>query len=374
MTAQRIGTQVQPLTQKGDILGYGSGTVARVPVGADGSHLLADSTSATGVSYQPQFVAGKNRIINGDFGVWQRGTSFNATSGQFFADRWQFSTDANPTTQTVTQQTFTPGTAPVAGYEGTYFLRSTITTPGSSTVSEFLQKVEDVRLFANQTATLSFWAKGDSSRSAIINISQGFGSGGSGTVGVSSSSFNYTTSWQRFTFTLAFPSISGKTIGTGSALNIAIRQAVAAGSVFDIWGVQLEAGSVATPFTTATGTVQGELAACQRYYWRNTVNAAYGPLSLVNGASSTTTVYAPVQFPVTMRIAPTSLEYPTSYTGVSVGDGTNRTAVTALALDSASVNSTNVQATVASGLTQYRPSYVQANNSATAFLGFSAEL
>jgi hypothetical protein len=39
-----------------------------------------------------------------------------------------------------------------------------------------------------------------------------------------------------------------------------------ASNVIDVWGVQLEVGSVATPFSRAGGTIQGELAACQRYY------------------------------------------------------------------------------------------------------------
>lgn len=69
--------------------------------------------------------AGKNKIINGDFGVWQRGTSFTnpASSANIYtADRWVLDfANANPTSASITQQTFTPGAAPVAGYEGRFF-------------------------------------------------------------------------------------------------------------------------------------------------------------------------------------------------------------------------------------------------------------
>jgi hypothetical protein len=316
--------------------------------------------------------AGKNKIINGDFRVWQRGTSFAATSGQFFADRYYFSTDANPTSQTVTQQTFTPGTAPVAGYEGQFFLRSTITTAGSSSVSEFVQKIEDVRTFAGQTATLSFWAKGDSARSSIINVSQNFGSGGSGGVGISSASFSYTTSWQRFSFILTVPSIAGKTIGTNSSLNIAIRQAVANGSVFDIWGVQVEYGSRATPFQTASGgSIQGELAMCQRYYYRQTPSTSFGWVAF-GLATGTSGGAVGTTFPVQMRATPTLIEW----ASLSASDAASSTALTALTLDT-NVSSSTVGVTnfaVASGLTAFRPYYLRQSSTTAGHLAFSAEL
>ena len=224
----------------------------------------------TGGAVAP-FVAGKNKIINGDFGVWARGTSFTnptSSSNTYTSDRWVLGyADANPTSASITQQTFTPGTAPVAGYESAFFGRSTITTVGSTTVYRpFTQRIEDVRVFAGQAATISFWAKADSSRVLTIYWQQNFGTGGSATNGSSSYTANLTTSWQRFSVSFAIPSIAGKTIGTNSYLEIIFQQAAASGSVLDLWGVQVEAGSVATPFTTATGTVQGELAACQRYF------------------------------------------------------------------------------------------------------------
>jgi hypothetical protein len=83
------------------------------------------------------------------------------------------------------------------------------------------------------------------------------------------------------------PSISGKTIGTGSYIDIYLRQAGADGSIIDLWGVQLEAGSVATPFRRNANSIQGELAACQRYYQR--VFPGNGD-RIANGVFVTTTI------------------------------------------------------------------------------------
>jgi hypothetical protein len=252
------------------------------------------------------FVAGKNKIINGDFGIWQRGTTFASPSG-YTADRWSMAVSTNPTTSSITQQTFTPGTAPVSGYEGTYFMRYLITTLGSSTDYYLGQKIEDVRNFAGQTATFSFWAKSDTARTIAVNYSQNFGSGGSGAVTAAvGTTYSLTTSWQRFTATVAIPSISGKTIGTSSYLQIFFTSssALASGYQLDIWGVQLEAGSVATPFTTASGTLQGELALCQRYYYRIYSEVTAGPLIGSGQANSSTNAAMAVPHPVPMRAIP----------------------------------------------------------------------
>jgi hypothetical protein len=188
------------------------------------------------------------------------------------------------------------------------------------------QKIEDVRTFANQTVTFSFWAKADSSRTGLVYWEQVFGSGGSATV--QSTVFPapaLTTAWQRFTYTFTLPSISGKTIGTGSHLIFYIRNGgTVSGANLDIWGAQLEAGSVATAFQTATGTLQGELAACQRYFCK-TFPLATAPASNAGqagsylagrayGAQAVAYVFY-WQFPVSMRATPTITTYNPSAAG-----------------------------------------------------------
>ncbi len=250
------------------------------------------------------FAAGKNKIINGDFGVWQRGTSVTNATNTYTADRWKVITNGSPTSMTTSRQTFTPGAAPVASYEGTYFYRNVITTIGTLGDCDLNQYIEDVRTFAGQTATISFWAKADAARTLTLYIGQNFGSGGSGTVTVnpSGTTFSLTTSWQRFTATYSIPSISGKTVGTSSFLFPVFRQAVAAGSTLDLWGVQFEAGSTATAFQTATGTIQGELAACQRYL------PVIPPLTEIYGYCYATNSYVlGFKYPVTARVAPTGI-------------------------------------------------------------------
>ena len=253
------------------------------------------------------FVAGKNKIINGDFNIWQRGTSFTQalSAVTYCVDRWSYFKDGTGTTQTITQQTFTPGAAPVSGYEGTYFSQILCSVAGSgTTVNVFQQKVEDVRVFAGQTVTVSFWAKADSSRNITVDSYQNFGSGGSADVaGTASSAIGLTTSWARYTATLSVASISGKTVGTSSS--VAFRFVLPVNTTFtiSIWGVQVEAGSVATPFTTATGTLSGELAACQRYYYATQT----GTSTYVGYAYATNGTIYDVPFPVSMRTNPTAL-------------------------------------------------------------------
>jgi hypothetical protein len=248
-----------------------------------------------------QFVAGKNKIINGDFGIWQRGTSFTvAATNVYTADRWQTNRNGSGATITVSQQTFTPGAAPDAGYEGQNFIRIAQSVAGTGGSFNILQqRIENVRTFAGQTVTLSFWAKADAARTVAVNFYQSFGSGGSGDVSVTAQNASVTTAWQRFTLTYAIPSVSGKTIGASSFLALRFTQPGGVTMTLDYWGVQVEQGSTATAFQTATGTIQGELAACQRYFQTMGAYQQFGSFYLNTAAMFTTSL------PVVMRTTPT---------------------------------------------------------------------
>jgi len=330
--------------------------------------------------------AGKNKIINGDFSINQRGLTSNTTSGTYGHDRWLF----NYSTGTVTysNQTFTAGAAPVAGYESTQFAQ--IVTSGQSATSAntlFDQRIEDVRTFAGQTATLSFWAKaGSGTPSIAVEIGQNFGTGGSPSADVNTYAGKtaITASWARYSITVAIPSISGKTLGTNANTSfLNSRFWLSAGTDFNartgslgvqnatiqIWGVQLEYGSKATPFETATGTIQGELAACQRYYFRTTLQPdCITPWQGTNYSTTATAVIMSAK--VTMRTIPTAVDY----SNIRIFDGVNTYSITALSLWSTRTeDALGLLATGASGMTQYRPSILTATGS-SGFIGISAEL
>ena len=261
-----------------------------------------------------QFAAAKNKIINGDFFVNQRNFTSNTANSTYNFDR--FIQTNNGGTATVTPQTFALGTAPVAGYEGKNFLQ--YVTSGQSGVNDYAavsQKIESVRTLANQTATISFWAKTSSGTpQTSVSLQQNFGTGGSpsATVITKLAPFTLSTSWARFSVTTTVPSINGKTIGTaGDSLNIDIWASAGSGlslysdigvqnATIQIWGVQIESGSVATPFQTATGTIQGELAACQRYFLSNSQ-----VITWQGNATNTLGYTVSTTFPVQMRSAPT---------------------------------------------------------------------
>lgn len=264
--------------------------------------------------------AGKNKIINGDFSINQRGFTSTTTTTTFGFDRWQFITQGG--TVTYSAQTFTAGAAPVAGYESTNFAR--IVSTGQSATSDrsiLTQKMENVRTFAGQTVTVSFWAKAATGTPSVAaEFSQVFGTGGSSPVNVTGQKTAITTSWARYSLNFTIPSISGKTISSTDSI-FQLRLYTSAGSDYnsqtaslglqsatiDFWGVQVEAGLKATPFQTASGgSLQQELAMCQRYY-ENTDSFR------MRGIDSTVTDVLMVYYKVLKRSAPT--------TSLTIGSG-----------------------------------------------------
>jgi hypothetical protein len=340
---------------KGDIVtASADNTPARLAVGNNGETLVADSSQTTGLAYREDYAAGKNRIINGDFGINQRAFTSITAGNTYGFDRWVINSDG--TGITYTPQTFTLGAAPVAGYEGKNFARiATTGQTSTSTYSMLSQRIESVRTFAGQTVTVSLWAKAASGTPKIaVELEQIFGSGGSPSAGVTTYAGQITlsTSWARYSVTVAVPSISGKTLGTTAGTDyIALNFWTSAGSDFnsrtgslgiqtttiDFWGVQIEDGSVATAFNTATGTLQGELAACQRYFEKSYDTAtALGTVEEVMSiwgqanAGDLTLISGAVQFKVTKRATPTITIYNTATgaTGTFVAGGTTMTVST----------------------------------------------
>ena len=319
--------------------------------------------------------AGKNKIINGDFGVWQRGTTFSSpASSSYLADRFYLTYNGSGATRSITQQTFTPGTAPVAGYEGSYFLRYARTVAGTAaTADRISQRIEDVRTFAGQTMTVSFWAKVDSGTSVLtVQASQNFGSGGSGDVGVSST-VTLTTTWTRYSVSLAIPSISGKTIGTNSAVDVQLRTLVNTIQTFDFWGVQAEYGSSATPFQTASGgSLQAELAMCQRYYYRQSQTVANAPFgSGMNASATGARIY--VKYAQPLRVNPTAIEFSTLQISDFATYGTDISGVT-LSSGETGVDGGILTITGGSGFTTNQPSFLRGKTANTSYIAFSAEL
>jgi hypothetical protein len=387
MATGRIPTTANsPLTAKGDLFTFSTGS-AKLAVGSNGDTLVADSAATTGLRWTENYAAGKNKIINGDFFWNQRNFSSTTTSGTYGFDRWLFTNVGG--TGTYSAQTFTLGAAPVAGYEGKNF--ASVQTSGQSAVGDvtiFRQYIESVRTFAGQTVTVSFWAKSASGTPKVaVELAQTFGTGGSGSSDVTTylGQATLSTSWTRFSFTVALPSIAGKTFGANPDDTLRLNLFASAGSNFDartgtlgiqtntfsFWGAQVEAGSVATAFQTATGTIQGELAACQRYYWRSSNTETFARHG--NGAfGSTTSGFVIVAHPVPMRIAPTSIDFSSLLLYDYNGDFavTNLTQTTNCRSSIMSL----VTATIASGGTQYRPIQLNNNNTTSGYVGFSAEL
>jgi len=313
---------------KGDLIAASAAdTPARLAVGNNGETLVADSATSTGLRYQVP--VNVNPVINSAFQVWQRGTTAVAGTslGAYFADRFTIargvagSSATRATTSDTTNLPFIQYCARVQRDSG-----------NSATNAIFLtQSMESVNSisYAGKTVTFSFYARAGANYSAASSAlsvqlltgtgtDQNVAAGFTGSATPINSTATLTTTWQRFTFTGTLASTATQ---IGFYLSYTPVGTAGANDYFEATGIQIEVGSVATPFKTYAGTLQGELAACQRYYfdsrtatWTTTVSG----IGTANNRIATNAVY-----PVTMRTKPTITLYSFSNTAskISVFDG-----------------------------------------------------
>jgi hypothetical protein len=323
----------------------------------------------------------RNAIINGDFRINQRAFLSVTTSNTYGFDRWKIFNAGG--TVTYTPQAFTLGSPAQAGYESNNFAR--LVSSGQSASSDYAvlqQPIEGVRTFANSTVTVSFWAKANSGAPKVaVELAQIFGAGASADVNVLGGQVTLSTSWDRYSVQVTLPSISGKTVTTNNALNVnlwtsggtnynsRLNSLGIQNNTFDFWGVQVERGTVATPFEQRP--IGLELTLCQRYFYRLTPGTAYGMLTMFGNAVSGSAAYPMVQLPTTMRIPPTAV----GGSALHLTDLTNNYTIFVLSIYAPGTSTDVVQLeATTSGLTQYRAYAVRNANNTAGYIDFFAEL
>jgi len=226
----------------------------------------------------------RNRIINGALGIWQRGTSFTSGgSSTYTADRFF----GNGSSGTISRSTDVPSG----------FTYSFSNAASSTAYPGVAQRIESVNIadLASQTITASFWVKQTSGTASALNINLSYPNsvdswGTSTTIVETNVVATMPSSWTRYSYTYTLP--ANATNGLSVTLFIPNGSVTA---TFLITGVQLEAGTTASPFEYRQyGT---ELALCQRYYQKS----GYG---MCGRAESATLGNLTGSYIVEMRAAP----------------------------------------------------------------------
>jgi hypothetical protein len=319
-----------------------------------------NTTTINGLTPTVSNMAGRNRIINGNFDIWQRGTSFSGIS--YTADRWYQTWNGAGTTRATSYQNSDQS---LWGDFSRFARVANTAAPTGQTFNKFVQRIEYVTTLADKTITVSFKAKSSSASTLSVTLEQNFGSGGSTAVTVDPSFSEVLTSdWVDYSFTVALPSISGKTVGSSHYLELTFNLPLNSTFEIDIAQVQLEAGSVATPFEHRQ--YGQELALCQRYYQITDSMAG-------SGRPSGTEVSMMAVFCTPMRSSPTVSSFGGVITVTEAGVVDRVQSSTSVNIESARVSTRGAQLYFGnfSSITSQRP-YLQNTNGNGA--AFNAEL
>jgi len=324
--------------------------------------------------YNFNYGLSRNAIINGNFDVWQRGTSIAMTAANAYtADMWYCETATAGTDKTVSQQT--------AGLNGSLYSCRVAMVQDQDELLTFSQALEskDSIKFRGQKMTLSFWAKGGAefvadNATLVSKIVTGKGTDQkvlaftTSADGVSQNN-TLTTSWVKFTCTTTAAIASDITqIGVSFAFTHAGSGTTT--NYFEVTQVQLCAGDVALPFMPKSDSQQR--LDCYKFCVAYTSAQISARMGGVGFAADTTHAYIPFIFPVPMKTVPTLTVTAADWL---LSDDTTNTDLTAMQI-LANVNSNmdiHVYCTVASGLTAFRPYMLQADGNANKLLYFSAD-
>lgn len=244
-----------------------------------------------------------NLLINGDFRVWQRGTSFS-TDGIYTADRWKAS-GAN-TVSRLYSVTLGDGSVTRA----LQWSNSTPTTPGIL----YRMEAESAMALVGKKVTLSFWAKslsGTEGLSVNLNIPTSANSFGGASLFAYKSVWGSTAQPSTWTKYVMYYDTLPEDVKNG--LQLVIYRGATGSPVTNIAQVKLEVGTQATPFIPRP--IEEEIAACQRYFCKS-YNIAVAP-GTVNwdgtcGAISPAisfNIFSSLVFPVQMFTTPTITIY-----------------------------------------------------------------
>jgi len=316
------------------------------------------------IGYGAPVVAGKNGVINGAMDVWQRGVS--SAGNAYICDRWYSALISG--TGTFAQETT------VVPSGSNYSQKFTASATAQPALYQAVETLNAVR-FANQSVTVS--AKVASSTSVGFTIDVQYSTSTDNGVTGTWTSITATSGGTATATSTTFVDISGVYAVPSTAKSLRVRlftTSTIANTVVVYFGqVQLEQGTTATTFSRAGGTIQGELANCQRYYYRVGGSSIYETLSALGPAGSTT-VADPINVipPVSLRVGATALDY----SGIALTDSNSIYSTGTWVLSTyQSKNNLVVKYTHGSAvLTAYRPYYILANNNINAYIGFSAEL
>lgn len=303
----------------GDITGVTAGT------GLSGGGTSGDVTVSFDIANYGggQGAAGKNALLNSNFSVWQRGTSFSLaastayTSG-FTADRWQTATGTNQACTISRQATGDTTNLPFIQYALRYQRNSGQTGTAILALVQNFESVNSIP-FAGKIVTLSFYARAGANYSAASGALKAQLYSGTGTdqnafgtytgaAAAIDSTATLTTTWQRFTFTSA-SAIPTSATELALQFNFTPVGTASTNDYYEITGVQLELGSTATPYKPNGATQQAELAACQRYYSTSTTNGTHSLSTTQVISAPQTDLLQGFRFPVAMRTAPTVTIY-----------------------------------------------------------------